>query len=130
VVAVAAGHPGRPGGLADRPLPARRGGHSPADGFKAAGAPSPVELPGIAIAALATLGLGAVLGPEAPLIALGARSGRLGRAAGQAGRAGRGDGGRRRGRQLRDITPTAQVARVAVMIQMLGDLVVSGWSCG
>ena len=31
-----------------------------------------MELPGIAIAALATLSLGAVLGPEAPLIALGA----------------------------------------------------------
>jgi H+/Cl- antiporter ClcA len=47
------------------------GGHSPADGFKTAGVPSPIELPGIAIAALATLSLGAVLGPEAPLIALG-----------------------------------------------------------
>jgi H+/Cl- antiporter ClcA len=58
-------------GLTVRFLPGG-GGHSPADGFKAAGAPSPVELPGIAIAALGTLGLGAVLGPEAPLIALGA----------------------------------------------------------
>jgi H+/Cl- antiporter ClcA len=48
------------------------GGHSPADGFKAgAGAPSPIELPGIFLAALATLSLGVVLGPEAPLIALG-----------------------------------------------------------
>jgi H+/Cl- antiporter ClcA len=48
------------------------GGHSPADGFKAGGgAPSPAELPGIVIAALATLCLGVVLGPEAPLIALG-----------------------------------------------------------
>ncbi len=36
------------------------------------GPPRPAELPGIALAALATLGLGAVLGPEAPLIALGA----------------------------------------------------------
>jgi H+/Cl- antiporter ClcA len=58
-------------GLTIRYLPGR-GGHSPADGFKAGGAPSPAELPGIAIAALATLSLGAVLGPEAPLIALGA----------------------------------------------------------
>jgi H+/Cl- antiporter ClcA len=58
-------------GLTIRYLPGR-GGHSPADGFKAGGVPSPVELPGIAIAALATLSLGAVLGPEAPLIALGA----------------------------------------------------------
>jgi H+/Cl- antiporter ClcA len=58
-------------GLTIRYLPGR-GGHSPADGFKAGGVPSPVELPGIAFAALATLSLGAVLGPEAPLIALGA----------------------------------------------------------
>jgi chloride channel protein, CIC family len=49
-----------------------RGGHSPADGFKAGeGAPSPAELPGVVLAALATLSLGVVLGPEAPLIALG-----------------------------------------------------------
>jgi len=58
-------------GLTIRYLPGR-GGHSPADGFKAGGVPSPIEIPGIAIAALATLSLGAVLGPEAPLIALGA----------------------------------------------------------
>ena len=58
-------------GLTIRYLPGR-GGHSPADGFKAGGVPSPIELPGIAVAALATLSLGAVLGPEAPLIALGA----------------------------------------------------------
>ena len=47
------------------------GGHSPADGFKAGGAPTPIELPGVVLAALATLSLGVVLGPEAPLIALG-----------------------------------------------------------
>jgi H+/Cl- antiporter ClcA len=48
------------------------GGRSPADGFEVGeGAPSPIELPGIVIAALATLSLGIVLGPEAPLIALG-----------------------------------------------------------
>jgi H+/Cl- antiporter ClcA len=58
--------------LTIRYLPGQ-GGHSPADGFKAgAGAPTPVELPGIVLAALATLSLGVVLGPEAPLIALGA----------------------------------------------------------
>jgi H+/Cl- antiporter ClcA len=57
-------------GLAIRHLPGT-GGHSPADGFKAGGVAAPAELPGIALAALATLGLGAVLGPEAPLIALG-----------------------------------------------------------
>ena len=57
-------------GLTIRYLPGK-GGHSPADGFKARGAPTPIELPGIIFAALATLSLGAVLGPEAPLIALG-----------------------------------------------------------
>jgi H+/Cl- antiporter ClcA len=58
-------------GLTIRYLPGK-GGHSPADGFKAgAGAPSPIELPGILLAALATLSLGVVLGPEAPLIAIG-----------------------------------------------------------
>ena len=57
--------------LTIRYLPGK-GGHSPADGFKAgAGPPSPKELPGIFLAALATLALGVVLGPEAPLIALG-----------------------------------------------------------
>lgn len=48
------------------------GGHSPADPFKAsAGPPGLTELPGIVLAALASLSLGAVLGPEAPLIAIG-----------------------------------------------------------
>src|ERR1700729_3804033 len=48
------------------------GGHSPADGFKAGGGPAaPIELPGVLLAALATLSLGVVLGPEAPLIAIG-----------------------------------------------------------
>ena len=57
--------------LTIRYLPGK-GGHSPADGFKAGeGPPSPRELPGIVLAALATLSLGVVLGPEAPLIALG-----------------------------------------------------------
>jgi H+/Cl- antiporter ClcA len=48
------------------------GGHSPAFGFQTGGGP-PVdrELPGIILAALLTLSLGAVLGPEAPLIAIG-----------------------------------------------------------
>ena len=58
-------------GLTIRYLPGR-GGHSPADGFKAgAGPPSPRDLAGIVLAAFATLSLGVVLGPEAPLIALG-----------------------------------------------------------
>ncbi len=48
------------------------GGHSPADGLQASGPPpGAADLPGVALAALATLSLGAVLGPEAPLIALG-----------------------------------------------------------
>lgn len=54
-----------------------RGGHVPADGLKAGGAPRPDELPGVLLAAAATLGLGLVLGPEAPLIALGAGLGAL-----------------------------------------------------
>jgi H+/Cl- antiporter ClcA len=49
------------------------GGKSPAEGSAESGPPpTPIQLPGIALAALATLSLGAVLGPEAPLIALGA----------------------------------------------------------
>ena len=48
-----------------------RGGHSPADGFKTGPSATPVMLPGIFLAAVISLGLGAVIGPEAPLIALG-----------------------------------------------------------
>jgi chloride channel protein, CIC family len=48
------------------------GGHVPADGLKTGGDPTtPVDLPGVVLAATATLGLGLVLGPEAPLIAIG-----------------------------------------------------------
>ena len=46
-------------------------GHSPAFGFQTGGLPVDRELPGIVLAALTTLSLGAVLGPEAPLIAIG-----------------------------------------------------------
>jgi H+/Cl- antiporter ClcA len=53
------------------------GGHSPADGFHAGGAVPPIDLPGIFLAALATLGFGAVLGPEAPLILIGSGLGVL-----------------------------------------------------
>jgi len=52
-------------------------GHSPADGFKTGGPVPPVELPGIILAALGTLAFGAVLGPEAPLIAIGSGLGVL-----------------------------------------------------
>ncbi len=53
------------------------GGHAPAEGFKAGGGPMPVELPGVFFAALATLAFGVVLGPEAPLIAIGSGLGVL-----------------------------------------------------
>ena len=46
------------------------GGHVPAQGLQV-GSTQPNMLPGVALAALATLGLGLVLGPEAPLIAIG-----------------------------------------------------------
>ncbi len=52
-------------------------GHKPAEGFKTAGAVQPIELPGIILAAFATLSLGVVLGPEAPLIAIGSGMGVL-----------------------------------------------------
>jgi H+/Cl- antiporter ClcA len=62
--------------MAIRYLPGT-GGHRPAEGLKATGGVAPIELPGIAIAAFATLSLGVVLGPEAPLIAIGAGLGVL-----------------------------------------------------
>jgi H+/Cl- antiporter ClcA len=46
------------------------GGHVPAHGLQV-GSTEPNMVPGVALAALATLGLGLVLGPEAPLIAIG-----------------------------------------------------------
>jgi H+/Cl- antiporter ClcA len=50
------------------------GGHGPLAGISLA--PTPVAAaPGVAVAALATLSFGAVLGPEAPLIALGSAVG-------------------------------------------------------
>jgi len=53
-------------------------GHSPAFGFKTGGGPpSGRELVGIILAALTTLSLGAVLGPEGPLIAIGGGLGAL-----------------------------------------------------
>ena len=57
--------------LTIRYLPGK-GGHSPADGFHTGGTVNPADIPGVFLAALTTLSLGAVLGPEAPLIALGA----------------------------------------------------------
>ena len=46
------------------------GGHSPIEGLSLAPTP-PAVAPGVALAALGTLPFGAVLGPEAPVIALG-----------------------------------------------------------
>jgi H+/Cl- antiporter ClcA len=48
------------------------GGHIPWKGIGTGGFAQPIELPGVLLAAFAGLGLGVVLGPEAPLIALGA----------------------------------------------------------
>ena len=56
--------------LAIQYLPGR-GGPSPAGGFKVHGAPAPPELPGVILAALATLVFGMVLGPEMPSILIG-----------------------------------------------------------
>ncbi len=56
--------------LAIRYLPGD-GGPSPAHGFQVHKPPTPAELPGVVLAAIATLAFGLVLGPEAPLIALG-----------------------------------------------------------
>jgi H+/Cl- antiporter ClcA len=52
-------------------------GHKPTAGFKPGGTIAPVDLYGIVLASLATLCLGVVLGPEAPLIALGGGLGAL-----------------------------------------------------
>jgi H+/Cl- antiporter ClcA len=56
--------------LAIRYLPGN-GGPSPAPGFGVHPPPTAVQLPGVILAALASLAFGAVIGPELPLIALG-----------------------------------------------------------
>ena len=48
-----------------------RGGHIPVHGLTTGDPAQPVELPGVLLAAIGTIGFGLVLGPEAPLIALG-----------------------------------------------------------
>jgi H+/Cl- antiporter ClcA len=53
-----------------------RGGHVPAYGLKS-GQIQPIELPSVILAGLASIGLGLVIGPEAPLIALGGGLGLL-----------------------------------------------------
>ncbi|WP_042365655.1 chloride channel protein [Streptacidiphilus neutrinimicus] len=62
--------------LSIRHLPGTSG-HKPAEGFKTGSRVEPADLYGILLASLATLCLGAVLGPEAPLIALGGGLGTL-----------------------------------------------------
>ena len=57
-------------GFAIRYLPGK-GGPSPAHPFALHDPPTAVQLPGVILAALATLVFGAVLGPEMPLIAIG-----------------------------------------------------------
>ena len=52
-------------------------GHKPAEGFKSGSPPRAIDLPGIVVAAFVTLSLGVVLGPEAPLLAIGAGLGVL-----------------------------------------------------
>jgi H+/Cl- antiporter ClcA len=47
-----------------------RGGHIPADGLSTEPT-EPIAVPGVVLAAVASIGLGLVLGPEAPLIAMG-----------------------------------------------------------
>ena len=53
-----------------------RGGHQPAHGLNASPT-GPIDLPGVVLAGLASIGLGLVIGPEAPLIALGGGLGLL-----------------------------------------------------
>jgi H+/Cl- antiporter ClcA len=58
-------------GLLIRFVPGR-GGESPLDGFHPGGGPAaPLPMLGITLAAVVSLGFGAVVGPEAPLIAIG-----------------------------------------------------------
>src|SRR6185437_6583725 len=47
------------------------GGHIPAKGLSAGSPLGPSAIPGVILAGLGTLGFGLVLGPEAPLIAMG-----------------------------------------------------------
>jgi H+/Cl- antiporter ClcA len=51
------------------------GGSVPAEGLGSGPPTRPIDLPGILLAGLATLGLGLVLGPSAPVIAIGAGGG-------------------------------------------------------
>ena len=87
-------------GLAIRYLPGR-GGPSPAGGFKMHGAADPEQLPGIILAALATLVFGAVARAGDAADPRRRRPGRAGGPPGPAGCAGPGRGGARRLGKLR-----------------------------
>lgn len=63
-------------GITVRYLPGG-GGEKPVNGFHPGRSPTPTGLPGIALAAVAGIALGAVIGPEMPLIALGSGVGAL-----------------------------------------------------
>jgi H+/Cl- antiporter ClcA len=54
-----------------------RGGHRPSAGLRAGAPTLPAQLPGVLLAAVAGIGLGVVVGPEAPLIAVGGALGIL-----------------------------------------------------
>ena len=72
VVAASAPGPGRrAGGGYHQPTCRARPGTSRPRGSKPAGRPRRSSCPGVILASLATLSLGVVLGPEAPLIAIG-----------------------------------------------------------
>jgi H+/Cl- antiporter ClcA len=75
VVAARRGGRGRGRRVCDRAA-ARPRGHLPALGLST-GTTQPIALPGVVLAGLATIGLGLVLGPEAPLITLGGGLGLL-----------------------------------------------------
>jgi H+/Cl- antiporter ClcA len=70
--------------LAARTLLPGDGGHEPLDGINVA--PTPIDYgPGVALAAVGSLAFGAVLGPEAPLVALGSVVGMAGARLARAG---------------------------------------------
>ena len=86
------------------------GGHKPAEGFKAGGATLPSELPAVILASFATLALGVVLGPEAPLIAIGSGIGVIAIRLLRKDAPKQADRRRRRGGQLRRDQHPARVA--------------------
>ncbi|MFD8546539.1 chloride channel protein [Streptomyces sp. NPDC059649] len=101
-------------GLAIRHLPGN-GGHEPAEGLALGGPPALSALPGVALASLASLAFGAVLGPEAPLIALG---GGLAAAAGRL---------TRRGTDARTVAAVGAAGSFAAISALLGSPLVGAF---